>query len=182
LLAGKGFNLENIGFIIAIYPAVWGLGQLITGKLADIYCKRDLLFLGMLIQGLSILILVFAQTIAHYVVICIILGIGTAIVYPTFLAGIVENTNPQQRAKSLGVFRFWRDLGYAIGALLTGISADIFGLQFSIIIIGLLTLFSSGVILFRMKCSPSGKKIISRFKTFLTHTPNIKNQQLFESA
>ena len=152
LLAHKGFNIESIGIITATYPAVWGLGQLITGKLADIYCKRDLLFLGMFMQGLAILILLFAQTITHYVIISVVLGIGTAIVYPTFLSGIAENTNPQQRAKSLGVFRFWRDLGYAIGALLTGIFADLLGIQFSVIIIGILTLLSSLIILYRMKC------------------------------
>jgi MFS family permease len=169
LLAHKGFNIESIGIITATYPAVWGLGQLITGKLSDIYCKRDLLFLGMFMQGLAILILLFAQTITHYVIICVILGIGTAIVYPTFLSGIAENTNPQQRAKSLGVFRFWRDLGYAVGALLTGIFADIFGIQFSVIIIGLLTLLSSLIILYRMNCSSFGKKILPKYRAAIKH-------------
>jgi MFS family permease len=167
LLAHKGFNIESIGIITATYPAVWGLGQLVTGKLADIYCKGDLLFLGMFIQGLAILILFFAQTISHYVVICVILGIGTAIVYPTFLSSIAENTNPQQRAKSLGVFRFWRDLGYAIGALLTGIFADILGIQFSVIIIGLLTLLSSFIILYRMSCRSFDKKILPKYRAVL---------------
>ena len=172
LLAHKGFNFESIGIITATYPAVWGAGQLITGKLADIYCKRDLLFLGMFMQGLAILILLFAQTITHYVIICVILGIGTAIVYPTFLAGIAENTNPQQRAKSLGVFRFWRDSGYAIGALLTGIFADILGIQFSVMIIGILTLLSSLIILYRMNCGSFGKKILPKYRVALNRNIN----------
>lgn len=172
LLAHKGFNIESIGIITATYPAVWGLGQLITGKLADIYCKKDLLFLGMFTQGLAILILLFAHSFTHYVFICIILGIGTAIVYPTFLSGIAENTNPQQRAKSLGVFRFWRDLGYAIGALLTGIFADTLGIQFSVIIIGILTLLSSLIILYRMSCRSIGKRILPKYRVAVNRDIN----------
>jgi MFS family permease len=161
LLAQKGFGIERIGIITAVYPVVWGLGQLITGKLADIYCKKDLLFLGMLLQGIAIIFLLFSSHITHYIIISVILGTGTAIVYPAFLASIAEDTNPQQRAKSLGVFRFWRDSGYVIGALLTGVFTDFFSIGFSIAFTGVLTILSSLVILYRMYCKPQVKRIIS---------------------
>ena len=168
LLANKGFNIEQIGIITATYPAVWGLSQLVTGKLADIYCKRDLLFWGMLLQGIAILLIIFSNSITHYIVISVVLGIGTAIVYPTFLSGIAENTNPMQRAKSLGVFRFWRDLGYVVGAFLTGVFTDFFSIEFAIVFIGILTILSSFVIIYRMHCKSQSKKLIqSQTHTYL---------------
>ena len=153
LLATKGFHIEQIGIITAIYPAVWGIGQLFTGKMADHFCKKDLLFLGMLLQGCTLVLLLFAQSLTHFVILSLMLGWGTAMVYPTFLATVAENTHPADRARSLGVFRFWRDLGYAIGAILTGIIADAAGINASILTIGLLTIFSAMIIVYRMKCS-----------------------------
>jgi MFS family permease len=153
LLALKGFTLGQIGIVTAIYPAVWGIGQLFTGKMADHFCKKDLLFWGMLLQGLALVALVFAGTMTHFIILSSLLGWGTALVYPTFLATVAENTHPTDRANSLGVFRFWRDLGYAFGAILTGIIADAFGINASVLVIGLLTIFSATVIFFRMKCS-----------------------------
>jgi len=152
LLASKGFTIAEIGIVTAIYPAVMGLGQLFTGKMADYFCKKDLLFWGMLLQGLSLIALLFANTMTHYIILSSMLGWGTAMVYPTFLASVAENTHPADRANSFGVFRFWRDLGYAIGAILTGMIADTFGINASILVIGLLTLFSATVIFYRMKC------------------------------
>jgi MFS family permease len=153
LLASKGFSIAQIGIVTAIYPAVWSLGQLITGKMADYFCKKDLLFLGMLLQGIALVALLFANTMTHFVVISCILGWGTAMVYPTFLATVAENTHPSDRANSFGVFRFWRDLGYAVGAILTGVIADTLGINVSVLVIGLLTIFSALVIFYRMKCS-----------------------------
>lgn len=162
LLSHRGYTFEDIGIITAIYPAVWGLGQLLTGRLSDIYCKKDLLVVGMLLQGIAIVLLTYADNMIHYIIISVVLGIGTAIVYPTFLSSIAENTTPQQRAKSLGVFRFWRDLGYVFGALLTGITTDLFSVEFSIFIIGSLTFFSAFIILYRMRCA----KLSKRFGVF----------------
>lgn len=159
-LANNGFSIQQIGIITAIYPAVWGLGQLITGKLADIYCKKDLLFWGMLLQGIAIILIVFSHNITHYIALSVVLGIGTAIVYPTFLSSIAEDTNPKQRAMSLGVFRFWRDLGYVMGALLTGVFTDLFSIEFSIVFIGVLTILSSVVIIYRMRCKVHAKRIL----------------------
>ena len=150
LLASEGFSLEKIGIVTAIYPAVWGIGQLFTGKMADHFPKKNLLFLGMLLQGCVLMVFPAAQTLVHYMILSILLGWGTAMVYPTFLATIAENTNPQDRAKSLGVFRLWRDLGYAIGAVITGMIADTFGINSSILFIGLLTLGSAVLVALRM--------------------------------
>ena len=152
LLATKGFDLGQIGMITAIYPLVWGLAQLGTGRLSDFICQKDLLFIGMLLQAFAILGLIWAQTFAAFAILSFVIGVGTAIVYPTFLASIAENTQPADRAASLGTFRLWRDLGYAFGAILTGILADYFELEVSVIVIGLLTLGSAGVIKWRMMC------------------------------
>jgi predicted MFS family arabinose efflux permease len=151
ILAGVGFSIGKIGFVAAVYPVVWGLGQLVTGKLADLLPKKSLLFWGMFLQGVCLLLLIKADSFSTYVILCVGLGIGTALVYPTFLAGIAEYSAPDQRAKSIGVFRLWRDLGYAIGALLTGILADFFGIAVSLGAIAFLTLLSSMVIKLRMK-------------------------------
>ena len=178
LLASKGFSIAQIGTVTAIYPAVWGIGQLFTGKMADYFCKKDLLFLGMLLQGFALVALLFANTMMHYIALSSVLGWGTAMVYPTFLATVAENTHPADRANSLGVFRLWRDLGYAIGAILTGVVADAFGINASILVIGLLTIFSSIVIFYRMKCSDQNFiKIIDWLKNkfYSNHTIEYNN-------
>ncbi|GAB2619389.1 MFS transporter [Belliella aquatica] len=151
LLSVKGFDLEQIGIITATYPAVWGFGQLFTGKMADLYSKKYLLFIGMMLQGIALAFFLFASSMTHYLILAAVLGWGTAMVYPTFLATVAENTHPTDRANSIGVFRLWRDLGYAIGAILTGIIADAFGIEMSILTIGGLTILSAFVILLRMK-------------------------------
>ena len=161
LLATKGFTISQIGIVTAIYPAVWGIGQLFTGKMADRFCKKDMLYLGMLLQAMALLFLVWANTMFHFIILSSILGWGTAMVYPTFLATVAENTNPQDRAKSIGIFRLWRDLGYAIGAILTGIIADLFSINIAILFIALLTFMSAIIITVRMRCSATGStKII----------------------
>ncbi len=151
LLASKDFSLKEIGIITAVYPAVWGLGQLFTGKMADLYEKKKLLFLGMFMQAVALIVLIWATTLTEFVGISAVLGFGTALVYPTFLATVAENTHPLDRAKSIGIFRLWRDLGYAIGAILTGVIADLFNLNAAILFIGILTFISAVVILVRMR-------------------------------
>lgn len=163
MLAEQGFRLEAIGSIVAIYPAVWGFGQLFTGKMSDHFCKKSMLFWGMLLQGLALIAMIFADAFAHYVALSLLLGWGTAMVYPTFLATIAENTHPRDRAKSLGVFRMWRDSGYAIGALLTGILADAFGLAAGLVAVGALTLGSALLIQWRMRCRVEAVKLTEWF-------------------
>ena len=150
LLASLGFGLERIGIVAAVYPMVWGLGQLFTGRLADILPKKGLLFWGMLLQGFSLLLMVWAHSFWQFVFLSVGLGLGTALVYPTFLAAIASFTNPVQRAESIGVFRLWRDLGYALGAVITGLSADLFGIRASVGLIAALTMLSAVVIRIRM--------------------------------
>lgn len=156
LLTNQGFSLTEVGVITATYPAVWGFGQLITGKMSDRFCKKDLLFYGMLLQAIVLFLFPGAHHFGMLVLLAAILGWGTAMVYPTFLAGIAENTHPADRAKSLGVFRLWRDLGYAIGAVITGLIAQWFSIGIAITVVAILTLMSSLIIYTRMKCKPKG--------------------------
>jgi MFS family permease len=144
------FDVKTIGLIAAIYPGVWGIGQLFTGKMADSFSKKKMLFLGMLLQGVAILFIPYASTFLEFVAITTTLGLGTALVYPTFLTTIAQQVSANQRAESIGVFRLWRDLGYAFGAILSGVIADIFGINYAILTIGLLTVVSSVIIQIRM--------------------------------
>lgn len=161
LLASKGFSITEIGVVTGIYPAVWGIGQLATGAMADQFCKKTMLFYGMLLQALALIAMLWATALSHFITAAAVLGWGTAMVYPTFLATVAENTHPLDRAKSIGIFRLWRDLGYAIGAILTGLIADLFSINAAILFIGVLTGLSSFVIKIRMRCS-NDKKSITR--------------------
>lgn len=150
VLFSLNYNNENIGIITAIYPTVWGIGQLFTGKMSDYYSKKAMLFWGMLLQGSAILLIPLSSDFYILASISAILGLGTALVYPTFLSTIAQATSPKQRAASIGTFRFWRDLGYAFGAIISGITADLFGINYAIYLIGGLTVASSMIIKFRM--------------------------------
>ena len=151
LLAMKNFDLAEIGKIAALYPIVWGLGQLFTGKMADHLSKKKMLFWGMLLQGLTLLTMIWATDFMQFALLAFFLGAGTALVYPTFLAAIADHSHPEQRAESIGVFRLWRDLGYAIGALLTGLIADFLNIQWAVGAIAFLTVLSAMIILTRMQ-------------------------------
>ncbi|MCL9805710.1 MFS transporter [Flavobacterium amniphilum] len=150
VLITLNYNTENIGIITAIYPTVWGIGQLFTGKMSDVYSKKAMLFWGMLLQGIAIIFLPFSNGFFMLSSISAVLGLGTALVYPTFLSAIAQATSPKQRAESIGTFRLWRDLGYAFGAIISGITADLFGVNYAIFLIGGLTILSSIIIKFRM--------------------------------
>ncbi len=150
ILASKDFELKSIAIIVAVYPAVWGIGQIFTGKLSDHLNKKAMLVFGMALQGFSILAMYWASSNLAYIVLSTGLGLGTAIVYPTFLSALAGFTHPQQRAESIGVFRLWRDLGYAVGAMLTILITAVLQIDQTLIIIGLLTLVSSLIILSRM--------------------------------
>jgi MFS family permease len=150
VLASLSFNTGQSGLIAAAYPAVWGMGQLFTGKLSDTADKKAMLFWGMMLQGIAILCIPFTSNYWMLLSIAVVLGVGTALVYPTFLAAIAVVTTPSQRAESLGIFRLWRDLGYAIGAIVSGVLADVWGLHSAIISIGIITVISSLIIQIRM--------------------------------
>ena len=156
LLASLSFNTENIGLVAAIYPTIWGIGQLFTGKMADHFSKKKMLFWGMLLQGIAIMAFPYSSDIYLLITLSAFLGLGTALVYPTFLATIATVANPQQRAESIGTFRLWRDLGYAFGAIISGITADLFGVTYAILLIGAITILSSLIIQFRMPADLHG--------------------------
>jgi MFS family permease len=150
LLVSLNYSNAEIGVIASIYPTVWGVSQLLTGKLSDSLSKKRMLFWGMFLQGITIVALPFLSGLWWLAFLSALLGIGTAMVYPTFLSTIAEATQPGQRAESIGTFRLWRDLGYAIGAIISGISADLFGLRTAILLIGIVTMLSALVIQIRM--------------------------------
>jgi MFS family permease len=150
VLFSLNFNNEHMGMITAIYPTVWGVGQLFTGKMSDHYSKKAMLFWGMLLQGVVIVLIPYTGDFNALVSISAILGLGTALVYPTFLSTIANATSPGQRAESIGTFRLWRDLGYAFGAVISGVTADLFGITYAMICIGGLTILSALIIKFRM--------------------------------
>ncbi len=150
-LAGYHLSLEKIGIIAASYPAVWGISQLFTGLLSDRWGRKWLIVIGMLIQGLGILFFIFSAQFYGWLAGAVILGLGTALVYPTLLAAIGDVAHPQWRASSVGIYRLWRDGGYAVGALLSGILADTVGLSVTIAVIAGLTILSGIAVAFVMQ-------------------------------
>lgn len=153
LFMSMGVGLEGVGWIKAIYPVVWGLGQIITGPLADKWGRKPLIVWGMFVQVLGHIVIgmEFLEPLTSGIVGSVFLGIGTAMVYPALLAAVSDAAHPNWRASSLGVYRFWRDMGYAIGALMAGIVGNIFGLMWAVHIAGLVTLLSGIWVWLRMK-------------------------------
>lgn len=149
LLLSLKFESASIGMIVGIYPVVWGIGQLFTGKMGDQFDKSKLIFWGMFIQGLAIIIMPITTSVAIFLIASVALGLGTALVYPNFLSGIAEIAPIKQRAEVIGIFRLWRDLGYVFGALLSGVIADYMGLNWAIFMVGLLTFSAALIIRFR---------------------------------
>jgi MFS family permease len=147
--AAQGLHIEGIGILKFAYPAVWGLSQIVTGPLADRWGRKPLIAGGMGIQAVALWLTLAAQTFDWWLVASVLLGLGTAMVYPALLAVVSDAAAPAWRARSLGVYRFWRDLGYAVGALLAGVIADLAGIGWAIGVVGALTLLS-GVIVARM--------------------------------
>jgi MFS family permease len=145
VFAAAGMNLAQVGLLAAVYPATWGVVQLATGALSDRTGRKPLIVSGMWIQAVGIGVVTLAPAFAGFVTGAVLLGIGTAMVYPTLLAAIADVAHPSWRASAVGVYRLWRDLGYAIGALLAGVTADAFGLPAAMWLIAALT-FVSGLV------------------------------------
>ncbi|MGQ0604110.1 MAG: MFS transporter [Anaerolineales bacterium] len=141
-LAGAGLPLEAIALVAATYPGVWGMTQLFTGGLSDRLGRKWLIASGMWVQALGIALFVVGSGLPMWLAASVLLGLGTAMVYPTLLAVISDVAQPQWRASAVGVYRLWRDGGYAVGALLAGALADVFGLPTAIIAVGALTCLS----------------------------------------
>jgi MFS family permease len=143
--AAARMDLEQIGTLAALYPATWGVGQLFTGAWSDRVGRKWLIASGMWVQALGIGVVVVSSTFVGFAVGAAVLGLGTAMVYPTLLAAIGDVTHASWRASSVGVYRLWRDLGYVVGALLAGFTADALGLSAAMWLVAGLT-FASGVI------------------------------------
>jgi MFS family permease len=145
VFAAAGMSLERIGILAALYPAVWGLGQLFTGALSDRIGRKGLIVAGMWVQAVGIAAIASSSAFAGFAAGAVLLGAGTAMVYPTLLAAIGDVAHPTWRASAVGVYRLWRDMGYALGAILAGIIADAVGLDAAMWTIAGLT-FASGAI------------------------------------
>jgi MFS family permease len=143
--AAQGLSLERISFLSALYPAVWGSMQLVTGGLSDRTGRKWMIAMGMLVQAAGIALFVLATGFAPWALAAVLLGLGTAMVYPTLLAAVGDVAHPTWRASAVGVYRLWRDGGYAVGAVLAGSLADAMGVRWAIGAIGGLT-FLSGII------------------------------------
>ena len=150
VFAAAGLNLAQIGLLAAIYPGTWSVVQIATGALSDRTGRKPLIVWGMWIQAAGIALVTLASAFAGFVVAAVLLGVGTAMVYPTLLAAIGDVAHPSWRASAVGVYRLWRDLGYAIGALLAGLIADALGLQAAMWFIAALTFASGSVSALRM--------------------------------
>lgn len=149
--AARGLGVEPIGTLKAVYPGVWGVLQTVTGPLSDRIGRKGLIVAGMWVQAAALGMVALSSGFGWWLAASALLGIGTAMVYPTLLAAISDVAHPSSRARSLSVYRFWRDLGYAIGALLAGLIGDAFGLAWAIALIGLLTFASGAVVAVAMK-------------------------------
>jgi MFS family permease len=141
-LAHAGLGGTEIGWIAAVYPAVWGLGQLGTGALSDQWGRRPLIVFGMLVQGLGLLGFALAGGLGGWIASAVALGIGTAAVYPTLIAQVSDVVSPTDRATAVGVYRLWRDLGYVVGAVVAGTLADAVGYEVAIASVAVLTAVS----------------------------------------
>ncbi len=146
-----GLGIERIGILKAIYPATWGILQVATGPLSDRWGRKGLIVAGMWVQSAGLFLTAATRQFEWWLVGSLLLGIGTAMVYPSLIAAVSDASHPSWRARSLSVYRFWRDLGYAIGALSAGIIADIFGMAWAIGAIAALTFLSGAVVALVMR-------------------------------
>ncbi len=149
--AAAQMSLEQIGILAAVYPAIWGIAQLATGAWSDRIGRKWLIAFGMWIQAAGIAVVLVTKGMNWALIGVILVGLGTAMVYPTLLAAIGDVTHPSWRASSVGVYRLWRDLGYAFGAVLSGVLADAFGLFEAIAAVAVLTFVSGAIVALRMR-------------------------------
>ncbi|HSP28022.1 MAG TPA: MFS transporter [Ilumatobacteraceae bacterium] len=148
--AAAGLSVARIGILAALYPMVWGLGQLVTGGLSDRVGRKPLIAGGMLVQAVALGLFAATEGFGPWALAAVLIGVGTAMVYPTLLATIGDVAHPSWRARSVGVYRLWRDGGFAVGALLAGVLADAFDIAVAIWAIAALTAASGIVVMVRM--------------------------------
>ena len=151
LFAAAGLSIERIGILAAVYPAVWGAGQLITGGLSDRIGRKWLIVGGMIVQAVALGMVAVGDSFGVWLAAAVLLGAGTAMVYPTLLAAIGDVAHPEWRARSVGAYRLWRDGGFAVGALLSGLIADAFGIPAAVAVVAALTAASGFIVAVRMR-------------------------------
>ncbi|MGN7147421.1 MFS transporter [Arthrobacter sp. SAFR-179] len=151
LFAGAGLSLGQIGILAAAYPAAWGAAQLVTGAASDRWGRKWFIAAGMLVQAVALAITASAHNFGPWLAAAVVLGLGTAMVYPTLLAAVGDVAHPVWRARSVGVYRLWRDGGFAVGALLSGVLADLYGIPAAIAAVAVLTAASGVVVAVRMR-------------------------------
>jgi MFS family permease len=150
LFAAAGLSVAKIGLLAALYPGVWGAGQLITGALSDRWGRKWLIASGMWLQAIALGLIALSDTFAIWATAAVLLGAGTALVYPTLLAAIGDVAHPAWRARAIGTYRLWRDGGFAVGALLAGVVADALGIRAAIWTVAALTAISGLIVAIRM--------------------------------
>ncbi|ANT50011.1 MFS transporter [Mesorhizobium amorphae] len=159
--AANGLGIERIGILKAVYPGVWGLLQVATGPLSDRWGRKGLIASGMWVQAAALLLTALTRDFRWWLLASVLLGLGTAMVYPSLIAAVSDASHPSWRARSLSVYRFWRDLGYAIGALSAGLIADFFGLASAIAAIAGLTFVSGVIVAALMNERPAGAPLVN---------------------
>lgn len=151
LFSAAGLSIQHVALLVAIYPGVWGLGQLVTGVLSDRWGRKGLIVAGMTTQALGMAAFAVGKSLSYWIAGSVLLGLGTAAVYPTLIAAVSDKANPRRRASIVGVYRLWRDSGYALGALLSGLLADAFNLRVAIAFAACVSLFSGFITAISMK-------------------------------
>lgn len=153
ILLQKLISSEETALVIALYPMVWGISQLFTGMIGDRYCKKQLITAGMLLQSAALLLFLSVNAFWLLLISAVLLGLGTALVYPSFLSTIAENTHPDQRAQVMSIFRFWRDSGYIAGAVMVALLIHFLSAGYTLFIIALLTGLGGVIAQLRMCCT-----------------------------
>ena len=151
LFAAEGLSIGRIGVLAALYPGVWCVGQLFTGAWSDRVGRKPLIVAGMLLQGAALALMASVDGFAVWAVGAVLIGVGTALVYPTLIAAVGDVAHPRWRATAVGVYRLWRDTGYVVGALLGGIVADLFDLRAAVWVVAVLSVLSGLVVAARMR-------------------------------
>ena len=154
LYSAAGLSIAEIGLLAALYPAVWAVAQIGTGALSDRLGRKRLIVSGMVLQGFAILAIALVSSFGAWAIAAVALGLGTAMVYPTLLAAVADVADPAWRGSAIGVYRLWRDLGFAVGAVVAGVLADAAGMTTAIIAVGALTIGSGVVVALRMPEAP----------------------------
>jgi MFS family permease len=151
LFSSAGLSIDRIGWLVALYPASWGIAQLAFGPLSDQMGRKWLIAVGMWVQAGAIFWIAVSHELTGFSAASLLLGFGTAMVYPTLLAAIGDVAHSSWRASAVGVYRFWRDGGYAVGGLISGIAADLFGLRAAVGVVAALTFISGTLVAVRMR-------------------------------